>query len=111
MPGIDSRLLFTDTMEGRDFAVGVSGHYGRGKDVGTVGSLNVVRPVDSWGVALDWSLPFLKLFNVTGEAYEGRALGIFSVASGESVGAVGTRGEHGVLSRGGSTSTSDGKPT
>lgn len=103
MPGIDSRLLITDTIDGRDFGFGLSGHYGRGKDVGTINSLNVVQPVDSWGVALDWSLPFSKLFNLTGEAYEGRALGIFSVASGESVGAVGTLGQHGVLSRGGWT--------
>jgi len=101
MPALDSRIGFNDTMDGRDFALGVSSHYGRGKDVGTIGSLNVVRPVDSWGVALDWSLPISKYFALTGEAYEGRALGIFSVASGESVGAVGTRGEHGVFSRGG----------
>jgi hypothetical protein len=101
MPGLDSRLGFTDTVNGHDFAFGVSGHYGRGKDVGTIGSLSEVRPVDSWGVALDWSLPFSKYFALTGEAYEGRALGIFSVASGESVGAVGTPGEHGLLSRGG----------
>jgi len=101
MPELDTRLAFTDTVDGRDYGIGVSGHYGRGKDVGTIGVINAIRPVDSWGVALDWSLPFSKLFNITGEAYEGRALGIFSVTSGEAVGAVGTAGEHGVLSRGG----------
>jgi hypothetical protein len=101
MPALDTRLGFSDNIDDRDFAVGVSAHYGRGKDVGTIGSLNLVQPVDSWGVALDWSLPFSKYFNLTGETYEGRALGIFSVASGESVGAVGTPGAHGVLSRGG----------
>jgi len=101
MPGLDTRLAFTETADGRDYTIGVSGHYGHGKDVGTIGPLNLVRPVDSWGVALDWSLPFSKYFALTGEAYEGRALGIFSVAAGESVGAVGTRGEHGVFSRGG----------
>lgn len=101
MPGFDSRLGFTDTVNGHDFALGVSTHYGRGKAIGTIGSLNIVQPVDSWGVALDWSLPFSKYFALTGEAYQGRALGIFSVASGESVGAVGTSGAHGVLSRGG----------
>ena len=101
MPALDSRLGFTDTVNDHNFDVGVSAHYGRGKAVGTIGSLNVVQPVDSWGVALDWSLPFSKYFAITGEAYEGRALGIFSVASGESVGAVGTSGAHGVLSRGG----------
>jgi hypothetical protein len=101
MPALDSRLGFTDTVNDHNFDVGVSAHYGRGKAVGTIGSLNVVQPVDSWGVALDWSLPFSKYFALTGEAYEGRALGIFSVASGESVGAVGASGAHGVLSRGG----------
>ena len=101
MPALDSRLGFTSTVDGHDFAFGVSGHYGRGKNVGTIGPRNVTRTVDSWGAALDWSLPFSKYFAITGEAYEGRALGIFSVASGEGVGAVGTRGEHGVLSRGG----------
>ena len=101
MPALDSRLGFTDSVNDHNFDVGVSAHYGRGKAVGTIGSLNVVQPVDSWGVSLDWSLPFSKYFALTGEAYEGRALGIFSVASGESVGAVGTSGAHGVLSRGG----------
>lgn len=103
MPALDSRLLLTDKIDGRDYAVGFSGHYGRGKDIGTIASVNAVRPVDSWGAALDWSLPFFKYFALTGEAYEGRALGIFSVAVGESVGTVGSRGEHGVLSRGGWT--------
>ena len=101
MPGFDTRLGFDNTIGGRDFAIGVSSHYGRGKDIGTISGLNIVRPVDSWGVALDWSLPFSKFFTLTGEAYEGRALGIFSVASGETVGAVATLGEHGVFSRGG----------
>ena len=66
-----------------------------------MGGLPIEPPVDSWGVAFDWSLPFTKVFSLTGEAYEGRALGIYGSASGESVGAVGTAGAHGVLSRGG----------
>src|SRR5260370_872747 len=53
------------------------------------------------GSAADYTIPLGKHFNLTGEAYEGRALGIFSSASGESVLAVGTPGEHGVESRGG----------
>jgi hypothetical protein len=101
LPAFDSRLSFTSTVDGRDFALGVSGHYGRGKNFGTIGTRNIQTGVDSWGAALDWSLPFSKAFVLSGEAYEGRALGIFSVATGEAVGAVGTTGEHGVLSRGG----------
>ncbi|MDQ1470192.1 MAG: hypothetical protein QOJ99_1672 [Bryobacterales bacterium] len=101
MPSYEARLAWTDRVDDRDFTVGVSGHYGRGKNFGTIGALNIQQPVDSWGVALDYSLPFTRKLNVTGEAFEGRALGIFSVTAGESVGAVGTTGGHGVQSRGG----------
>jgi hypothetical protein len=97
MPGLDSRLALTSTAEGRDFTVGLSGHYNRGKNAGNL----VIEGVDSWGVAGDWSLPFTKYFNVTGEAYTGRALAIFSVESGEGVLPVGGPGARGVLSRGG----------
>ena len=88
-------------MRRRDFTIGLSGTYGRGKNFGTVNGLSVFPPVDSWGVAVDYSLPFSKVFNLTGEAYIGRALGIFSVAGGEGVGVAGGPGEHGVESRGG----------
>ena len=100
-PGLDSRFGFTGTAEGRDFTVGLSGHYSRGKNAGAIGTRNIQTGVDSWGVAADYSLPFTKYFNITGEAYSGRALGIFSVATGETVLPVGTAGQHGVFSRGG----------
>ena len=101
MPALESRVLFSKSHDDRAYSVGISGRYDRGKNAGTIGTLNVQSPVDSWGVALDYSLPFNKYVNVTGEAYEGRALGIYGVASGESIGNVGTVGAHGVLSRGG----------
>ena len=100
-PGIESRLGLTTTAEGRDFAVGLSSHYSRGKNAGAIGNRNIQTGVDSWGVALDYSLPFTKYFNLTGEAYGGRELGIYSVAFGEAVLPVGTVGQHGVFSRGG----------
>jgi hypothetical protein len=103
LPGFDSRLAWTATSHDHDYSVGFSSHYSHGKNAGTIGPATVQTGVDSWGVASDWSLPFSKYFNLTGEAYIGRALGIFSVAGGESVGAVGTAGQHGVLSRGGWT--------
>jgi hypothetical protein len=62
---------------------------------------NAIRPVDSWGVALDYTLPLGKKFALTGEFFEGRALGIFSVNAGQAILPVGTPGEHGVESRGG----------
>jgi hypothetical protein len=101
MPSLESRLAFIKKYNDRDFSFGVSGHYDRGKNAGTIGTLNVQTPVDSWGVAVDYSLPLTKVIAITGEAYEGRALGVYSVAAGEAVGAVGTAGAHGVLSRGG----------
>jgi hypothetical protein len=101
MPAYETRLAWTDRVGNRDFTVGLSGHYARGKNFGTIGTLNIQQAVDSWGLALDYSLPFTRKFNITGEAFEGRALGIFSGTSGESVGAVGTPGGHGVESRGG----------
>jgi hypothetical protein len=101
MPAYESRLAWTNHAGDREFTVGLSGHYSRGKNFGTIGALNVQQAVDSWGVSLDYSLPFTRKFNITGEAFEGRALGIFSGTSGESVGAVRTPGGHGVENRGG----------
>ena len=100
-PGAEARLSLTSHVDARDFAIGLSSHYARGKNAGTVGTVNVQTGVDSWGVALDYSLPFSKTFNLTGEAFEGRALGIFSVNSGQAILPVGTVGQHGVESRGG----------
>jgi hypothetical protein len=101
MPSIESRVAWTGRKWESDFTIGLSGTYGRGKNFGTLNGLSVFPPVDSWGVAVDYSLPFSKVFNLTGEAYIGRALGIFSVAGGEGVGVAGGPGEHGVESRGG----------
>jgi hypothetical protein len=101
MPALESRLAWTHKAGDRDYTIGVSGHFGRGKNFGLIDGLPAFRPVDSWGVNLDFSLPFSRYFNLTGEAFVGRALGIFSVTGGETVGDVGTPGEHGVESRGG----------
>ncbi len=101
MPALQTRLAYSKVHEDRRFTVGLSGHYGRGKNAGTIGALNVQSPVDSWGVALDYSLPLTSRFTIVGEAYEGRALGFYSSAIGEAIGVVGTVGAHGVESRGG----------
>jgi hypothetical protein len=103
LPGADGRLALTTRAHDRDFTIGVSGHYARGKNAGMIGTSTVQTGVDSWGVALDYTVPLLSKVNWTGEAYEGRALGIFSVNSGQSILAVGTAGEHGVQSGGGWT--------
>lgn len=100
-PGVDSRLALTTKTNNREFAFGVSSHYSRGKNSGAVGSNTFQIGVDSWGTAIDYSLPVSKLFTFSGEWFAGRALGIFSVASGESVLPVGVPGSRGVFSRGG----------
>jgi hypothetical protein len=101
MPALESHVAWSITDGDRDFTLGFSGRYGRGRNVGTIDNVTVTQAVDSWGAAIDYSLPFTKLFNLTGEAYIGRALGIYDVSLSESVATVGTPGGHGVLSRGG----------
>ncbi len=100
-PAVESRVAVTTKLRDEDATIGISGHYGRGDNIGTVAGITVQRPVDSWGVNVDYTLPISKFFNLSGEAFAGRALGLFSVASGESVLAPGTPGEHGVFSSGG----------
>lgn len=101
MPGADARVAWTTHYDDRDFTIGLSSHYGHGKNFGMIGTQNVQTSVDSWGVALDYALPVTRFFTLSGEAFEGRALGIFSGASGEAVQPPGTPGQHGVETRGG----------
>jgi hypothetical protein len=101
IPAVESRIAVTGKTGAGDATVGLSGHYGRGDNVGVLNTLTVTRPVDSWGVNLDYTLPVLKHLTLSGEVFSGRGLGLFSVASGQSVLAVGTPGEHGVFAAGG----------
>jgi hypothetical protein len=101
MPALESRVAWSDRVKDHDLTIGLSGHYGRGQNFGVIDAINRFTPVDAWGVALDYIVPVTHFLNLTGEAFEGRALGIFSATAGEAVGAVGTPGEHGVESRGG----------
>jgi len=100
-PGAEARFAFTSKHDDRDFTVGFSGHYAHGKNSGTVGTVTEQLSLDSWGAALDYLLPFSKKFNLSGEVYTGRALGIFSDTSGEAISPPGTVGDRGVRSSGG----------
>ena len=100
-PGAEGRFALTGKRDDRDFTIGFSGHYAHGKNSGTVGNLVEQLPVESWGGAIDYSLPFSKKFNVTGELYTGNALGIFSSESGEAISAPGVLGDRGVRASGG----------
>ncbi|MCU1274534.1 MAG: hypothetical protein JWO48_1965, partial [Bryobacterales bacterium] len=68
-PGAEARFAFTSAHHDRDFTIGFSGHYAHGKNSGTVGNLTEQLSLNSWGAALDFLLPFTKLFNMSGEAY------------------------------------------
>lgn len=100
-PGAETRFAFTEVRDDRSFTVGISGQYAHGKNAGTINGVTEQLPLNSWGVALDLTLPFTKLFTLTGEAYTGRALGIFSGESGEAIEPVGSLGDVGVRSSGG----------
>jgi len=100
-PAVESRLALISKIGDRDMTLGLSSHYNRGDNVGTLAGLTATRPVDAWGVNVDYTLPLSKYFNLTGEAFTGRALGLYSVSSGQSVLPPGTPGEHGVGARGG----------
>jgi hypothetical protein len=100
-PGAEARFALTSKHDDRDFTIGLSGHYAHGKNSGTVGAITEQIPVNSWGVAVDYTLPLSKIFNLTGELYTGRELGIFSVDSGEAIEPVGIFGDRGVRSSGG----------
>jgi hypothetical protein len=100
-PGVEGRFGLTGHHDDRDFTVAMSTHYAHGRNAGNVGTTPVQLPLDSCGVALDYVLPFTKAFNLSGEIYHGRALGIFSVTTGEAILAPGSAGDRGVLSSGG----------
>jgi hypothetical protein len=76
MPAIESRVAWSVTEDDRDYVFGFSGHYGRGKNVGTVNNETVAQPVDSWGATADYTPPFTCISNISGEAHVSRALGI-----------------------------------
>lgn len=103
LPAAKSGSRLTGKRDDRDFTVGVSSHYAHGKNSGTVGANTEQLPVNSWGVAVDYTMPFTERFNLTGELYTGRELGIFSVDSGQAIRPVGVFGGRGVRSRGGWT--------
>lgn len=100
-PAVETRFAFSTPIGDRTATIGISGHWNAAKNPGTVNGFEVVEKFDSWGAALDYSLPFSKYFNVTGELYDGRALGIFSGGISQTVLPVGEPGDKGILSRGG----------
>jgi hypothetical protein len=67
-PGYESRISYGTFTGERPFQIGLSGYYSRQSYPNNEG-------VDSWAVTTDWRAPLRNRFEVSGEAYRGRALG------------------------------------
>jgi hypothetical protein len=79
LPAFEMRLGFTAPSHGKESSAGVSGHYSRllGEPGNPTGD-TVRSPIDSYGVSGDANLWLSSGFRITGEAFHGRALGMFS---------------------------------
>jgi hypothetical protein len=101
LPAVETRLAFSSPIASRTATVGVSGHWGAAKNTGSIGGISTTRSFDSWGVAADYNLPVSGFVNISGEAYTGRALGVFSGGISQTVLPLGQPGDGGVGTRGG----------
>lgn len=79
LPAFEARIGFTTPAHGKETSAGVSGHYSRLLGVpGNPAGTTVRSPIDSYGVSGDANIWLTSGFRITGEAFHGRALGIFS---------------------------------
>lgn len=79
LPAFEGRVGFTTPSRGKESSAGVSGHYSRLLGVaGDPDGTTLRSPIDSYGVSADASVWLSSGFRITGEAFHGRALGIFS---------------------------------
>lgn len=79
LPAFETRLGFTTPGHGKESSAGVSGHYSRLLGVpGDPDGTTLHSPIDSYGVNADANVWLSSGFRITGEAFFGRALGIFS---------------------------------
>jgi len=77
-PAFEARNALTRLVAGRKMTVGYGGYYERQ-------AYHYGRDINGWAATLDWSLPISQWFEVSGEAYRGRAIGGLWGASGVSV--------------------------
>jgi hypothetical protein len=101
LPAVETRLALSTPIGSRTATVGMSGHWGAAKNTGRIGGLPVSRSFESWGVAADYILPLSRFVSITGEAYAGRALGVYSGGVSQTVLPLGEPGANGVGTRGG----------
>lgn len=101
LPSVETRLAFSAPIGDRKATGGVSAHWGTAKNTGAIGGIPATRSFKSWGAAADWDVPLSKFVSISGEAYAGHALGIFSGGIAQTVMPLGQLGDNGVGTRGG----------
>jgi hypothetical protein len=101
LPAIESRLGLTTLTHGKESSFGVSGHYSRQLGVsGSPAGTQRRSPIDSYGVGGDGSAWLSSGVRVSGEAFHGRALGVFSGQIAQTAAVIGGRAR-GINSTGG----------
>lgn len=66
-PAYESRISFARDARSDGLQLGLGGYYSRQSYTGRSG--------DSWAVTADWRVPVGRIFELSGEAYRGRAIG------------------------------------
>ena len=77
-PAYASRIAWTGKVFGKDLTLGSGGYYGRQ-------NWGFGRNVDGWAATFDATLPLGSLFDLSAEAYRGRAVGGLSGGIGQSI--------------------------
>jgi len=101
LPAFETRLGVTTPSHGKESSFGLSGHYSRLLGVpGSPAGTTVRSPIDSYGVSGDVNAWLTSGIRISGEAFHGRALGIFSGNVAQSAVVIGGR-TRGINSTGG----------
>ncbi len=79
LPAMEARMGYLTSAFGKETSLGISGHYSRwlGEPGSPAGTL-VRSPIDSYGVSGDGNVWLSSGVRVSGEIFQGRALGIFA---------------------------------
>lgn len=67
-PGYETRTSYTLNLGDRPFTVGAGGYYSRQRYASG-------QRLDAWAGSADWSLPFTRYLELSGELYRGRGVG------------------------------------
>ncbi len=77
-PAYATRVAWSQNRRDLPFTLGVAGYYGRQH-------WGINQNIDSWAGLVDWQVPLVQRFSISGEFYRGRALGGLNGGFGRSV--------------------------